>query len=78
MVVYAYSDGDSFADELLPSNNEDAGQFSSMELSPSVPKNGKRAARPFFSLIYDILDTVYTSTKADAKRSQFKGSRYTK
>lgn len=77
MAIYAYSDNDPF-DDLLPTNHEDASHFSSMELSPGRAKNSKREARPIFSLIMDILDTFYTSSKADSKRSQYKGSRYTK
>lgn len=77
MMIYAYSAHDPFND-ILPTNNEDGDRFSSMELSTGNSKNSKREASPIFGLIMDILDTFYTSSKADAKRSQFKGSRYTK
>lgn len=53
---------DNLLDDLLPSNDMDKG-FSSMELPVSRPRNRKREARPIYTLILDILDTVYTSSK---------------
>lgn len=80
MIIYSYKIDESMVDDLLPTNNEDGRAFSSMEMEVSSPnvRNKKREARPIFNLILDILDTVYTSTKTDLKRSQNKGSRYTR
>lgn len=76
-MVHAYPNIDSF-DDLLPADNEDAGHFSSLEISSANTRNTKREAPTIFNLIFDILDTFHSSVKADAKRSQTKGSRLTK
>lgn len=78
MMVCAYSIDERFVDDLLPVNNDDFNQFSSMEIPTSKPRNTKREARPLINLIMDILDTFYTSSKADAKRAQLKEGRYTR
>lgn len=82
MMIYSYELDDSIVDDILPSHNEDAKSFSSIEIEPSLKsiksKAFKREARPIINLIMDILDTVYTSTKTDLKRIQNKGSRYTR
>lgn len=77
MIAFAYS-VDDFADDLLPANNEDVNQFSSMEIPTAKTRNIKREARPLINLIMDILDTFYTSTKADARRAQLRDARYTR
>lgn len=78
MMIYSFDYDASIIDDILPTDNEDAKSFSSMEIaSPNVVKK-KGVARPIFNLIFDILDTVHTSTKMDLKRVQNKGSRYTR
>lgn len=76
MVVYAYPSVDPF-DDFLPADNEDADHFSSIEITPAKTRNTKREAPSIFNLIFDILDTVHSSIKADAKRSQSRGSHLT-
>lgn len=80
--MHSTSFSDTLADELLPNNNaEQDNSFLSMEISKAKPKklrNFKREARPFLNLLMDILDTLYTSNKAQSKRSQFRESRYTR
>lgn len=61
-------------DDFLPANVDDANQFSSIEISSTKGRNAKREARPIINLIMDILDTFYTATKSEAKRSQFEKS----
>lgn len=80
MMVHSYSLDDALADELLPANNEEegAGYFSSMEISQPKPRSVKREARPLLNLIMDILETFYTSSKAESKRSQIKEGRFTR
>lgn len=78
MMVYSYAVDEDIFDDLLPTNNEDADHFSSMELPTAKTRASKREAGPFLNLIMDILETFYTSTKADSKRSRLKESRYTR
>lgn len=49
--------------DILPTENEDTGPFSSMVIPKSKSRNIKREARPIYGLILDILDTVYIATR---------------
>lgn len=78
MMAHSYVVDENSFDDLLPTNNEDASHFSSIELATPKRHALKREAGSFINLIMDILETVYTSTKAESKRSRHKESRYTR